>query len=304
MRMQSGGSGFIIDKDGTIVTNAHVVEAGAHPLRGGGMGGRRRRRKEGSLTVTLQDGRSFPAKVVNTDPLSDLAIVKLECGKEESFPTVKLGDSRKIRIGEWVVALGSPLLLKNTVTCGIISCIERKRSELGIPGSRTDYIQTDAAINVGNSGGPLVNLRGEVIGINSIKALSADGVSFAIPIETAKFVIHQILTTGRVVRPYIGIKMMDLSQDAAEILQRENPSFPRGLEAGVYVPQVVPGSPAEEAGFRAGDVIVTFGGAEVTRAEQIIELLGSQVGKRHQVVVVRDHGEKKVLYVTSEEAKS
>lgn len=294
-QVQSGGSGFIIGWEngtGTILTNAHVVEG-----RG------RKKKKDGELQVTLRDGTTLDAEVVNTDPLSDLAIVKVKC--EEELPTVKLGDSSHIRVGEWVVALGSPLSLQNTVTSGIISCVERKRSELGIfgSGSRTDYIQTDAAINAGNSGGPLVNLKGEVIGINSIKALAADGVSFAIPIETAKFVIKQVLKYGRVVRPYIGIKMLELSKKTAEMLRKDNPAFPK-IDSGIFVPQVAPGGPAEECGFRHGDVIISFDGKSVTRGEEIIELLGSEVGKRHQVVVVRDHGEKKVLYVTSEEAVS
>merc|ERR1712176_957496 len=190
---QQGGPGFIISKDGMIVTNAHVVET------------RRRSSKGGKLTITLHDGRVFPGEVVSTDPLSDLAIVKVDC--KEDLPTVTLGDSNSLRVGEWVVALGSPLFLKNTITAGIISCVERKQSDLNLSGSRTDYIQTDASINMGNSGGPLVNLKGEVIGINAMKALSADGVSSAIPVDTAKFVIQQVLKYGRVVRPYIGIKM-------------------------------------------------------------------------------------------------
>ena len=140
-----GGSGFVIDGDeGLILTNAHVVRREERGGRGGGHGDAR-------LKVTLQDGRSFKGTVLNSDRLSDLAIVKLE-GCDERLPQAKFGDSTKVRQGEWVVALGSPLLLQNTVTAGIVSCVERKRTELGIPGSRTDYIQTDAAINVGNSG--------------------------------------------------------------------------------------------------------------------------------------------------------
>ena len=140
-----GGSGFVIDgEEGLILTNAHVVRREQRGGRGGGHGDAR-------LKVTLQDGRSFKGTVLNSDRLSDLAIVKLE-GCDERLPQVKFGDSTKVRQGEWVVALGSPLLLQNTVTAGIVSCVERKRTELGIPGSRTDYIQTDAAINVGNSG--------------------------------------------------------------------------------------------------------------------------------------------------------
>lgn len=176
--------------------------------------------------------------------------MKVDC--KEDLPTVTLGDSNSLRVGEWVVALGSPLFLKNTITAGIISCVERKRSDLNLSGSRTDYIQTDASINMGNSGGPLVNLKGEVIGINAMKALSADGVSFAIPVDTAKFVIQQVLKYGRVVRPYIGIKMLDLSARTADLIRKERPAFP-DVKTGVFVPQVTPGGPAENAGFEVSE---------------------------------------------------
>jgi len=294
-----GGSGFIIDgKEGLIVTNQHVVESPSSRVWGRG----RASKRDGGLTITLQDGRKFQGHVINGDPETDLAIVKLE-DLNEVLPQVTLGDSRSIQLGEWVLALGSPLLLKNTVTAGIVSCVERKRGELGIPLSRTDYIQTDAAINVGNSGGPLVNLRGEVIGINTIKALSANNIAFAIPVETAKFVIKQILRHGRVVRPFIGIKMLDLTGSTISALRERDPRFPK-VESGVFVPSVTPGSPAETAGFLHGDVIVEFDHRKVSKGQQILDLLGEEVGKRHQVVVVREHGEKKVLYVTSEESMS
>lgn len=290
-KTMGGGSGFVYSEEGLILTNAHVVE-----------GRKSRKRKDGDLKVTLQDGRSFPAEVVNTDRLSDLAVVKVLGLDDEKLPTVEFGDSTKVRLGEWVIACGSPLMLQNTVTAGIVSCVERKRTELGIPGSRTDYIQTDAAINVGNSGGPLVNLRGEVIGINTIKAAAADSIAFAIPIETAKFVIKQIQRHGRVVRPYIGIKMLDLTPETADMVRARDPSFSKAVNSGVFVPQVTPGSPAEAAGFRAGDVILEFDRRPVASGDEIIQLLGTEIGNRHQAVVARDpHGEKKVLYVKSEE---
>ncbi|EFN59628.1 hypothetical protein CHLNCDRAFT_18457, partial [Chlorella variabilis] len=165
------------------------------------------------------------------------------------------GRSANLRVGEWVVALGSPLHLQNSVTAGIVSCVDRKAVELGLAGARTDYIQTDAAINKGNSGGPLVNLYGEVVGISAMKAVAADGVSFAIPVDTAVDVMRQLKDHGRVIRPYVGIKMLQLNRHSAAQFRKRDPSFP-SVEAGILVPGVHPGSPAERAGLRSGDCII------------------------------------------------
>jgi HtrA serine peptidase 2 len=171
-----GGSGFIYDAGGCILTNAHVVALAAE--------------RGSPLAVHLQDGRVYEGRVVALDGLSDLAVVRVQ--PEDPLPTVQLGRSRALRLGEWVIALGSPLLLRHSVTAGIVSCTERSGSELGLAGARHGYIQTDAAVNTGNSGGPLINLDGEVIGINNRKVVAADGVSFAIPIDCAKEVMEDL----------------------------------------------------------------------------------------------------------------
>lgn len=285
---RSSGSGFILDKDGLILTNLHVVAEAIG------------RRKNGGVTVALQDGRTFEGRVLSYDSASDLAVVKVDT--KSPLPTLKLGNSRTLRVGEWVVALGSPLHLQNSVTAGIVSCVERKGTEIGLQGStRMDYIQTDAAINQGNSGGPLVNLSGEVIGINNMKALAADGVSFAIPIDTAKRVVNQLLTKGRVSRPYIGMKMLELNEGIASQLMDRDPTFPP-VSAGILVPQVLPGSPAERGGLRAGDIIVEFDGQKVTSIRQILDILGDEAGKTYEVKVVRAKGQSVSLKIQSEEA--
>lgn len=181
----SSGSGFIVSTDGFIVTNAHVVENAANS----------------KVLVTLSNFQKKIGFVHSLDKKTDIALVKLESSRYEIFSAAKLGSSGNLRAGEFVVALGSPLHLQNTVTFGIISAIARHGSELGMAKSRSEYIQTDAAINVGNSGGPLVNLQGEVIGINVMKAKGVDGISFAIPIDIASQIIKQLMKSKRVVRP-------------------------------------------------------------------------------------------------------
>eukprot|EP00958_Prasinococcus_capsulatus_P024512 scaffold3836_cov417-Prasinococcus_capsulatus_cf.AAC.14 len=182
----SGGSGFIIDPEGVVLTNAHVVQGLDN-------------HKKTSLAVSMQDGRTFRARVVGFDEQTDLAVLQLE-GVNKPLPSAELGTSNKLRPGEWVVVLGSPLQLQNSVSAGIISNVDRKGADLGMRGARTEYIQTDAAINKGNSGGPLVNLEGQVIGISCMTAEFADGVSFAIPVDTAKQVVAQIRKNGKVTR--------------------------------------------------------------------------------------------------------
>lgn len=190
----SSGSGFIISTDGFIVTNAHVVSQSS----------------DGSVVVTMWDGRKVKGFVHSLDEKSDLALIKIpEPSGGEKLPVARLGTSSSLRVGEFVVALGSPLQLQNTVTFGIVSAVARHATELGIAKSRNEYIQTDAAINVGNSGGPLVNLDGLVIGVNTMK-VNATGISFAIPVDTVAQVVKQLKTYRRVVRPYIGMKLANV----------------------------------------------------------------------------------------------
>ncbi|CAK9864603.1 unnamed protein product [Sphagnum jensenii] len=284
---ETAGSGFIIQSDGTILTNAHVV---ANERRG---------LYKGVLVVTLQDGRNFEGEVVSFDSLSDIAVIKVNSPRP--LPTAKLGSSKDLRPGEWVVALGSPLHLQNTVTAGIISCVDRKSSEIGLEGVGTGYIQIDAAINQGNSGGPLVNLDGEVIGINTMKALAADGVSFAIPIDSAIKIVEQLKKHRHVVRPWLGMKMWELTEPRILQLKERRPGFP-DVASGVLVTQVIPGSPAARAGVWNDDVIVEFDGMPVTTINQIVEALGDKVGMSFKVVVKRAHGVDATLYVIAEEA--
>uniref|UniRef100_A0A7I4E2D4 PDZ domain-containing protein n=1 Tax=Physcomitrium patens TaxID=3218 RepID=A0A7I4E2D4_PHYPA len=284
---ETAGSGFIIQSDGTILTNAHVVATDRRGLH------------KGSLIVTLQDGRNFEGEVVSFDSLSDLAVIKVNSSRP--LPVVKLGSSKDLRPGEWVVALGSPLHLQNTITAGIISCVDRKSSEIGLEGVGTGYIQTDAAINQGNSGGPLLNLDGEVIGINTMKALAADGVSFAIPIDSAIKIVDQLKKRRHVVRPWLGMKMWELTEPRISQLKERRPGFP-DVNAGILVSQVIPGSPAFRAGVLNDDVIIEFNGVPVTTIDQIVEALGDKVGTSFKMVVKRRNNEQVVLHVTAEEA--
>jgi len=287
---QSSGSGFIIDPQGFILTNAHVVSEAFHYT--------------GQITVTLQDGRAFPGKLHSHDTLSDLAIIKIDAG--QPLPCAKLGKSRNLRPGEWVVALGSPLMLANSVTSGIVSAVQRESYELGFPGSsKLAFIQTDAAINVGNSGGPLVNLDGEVVGINTMKALRSDGISFALPIDLVKDVVEQLKTHGFVKRPYLGIKLLTLSPRVLEELKERDPHFPSDVSYGVLVPQVLPGSPADRGGLRAGDVIIEFDGKPVKSTREFLDILGYRVDKPIQVKIIRgERSETKTLYIQPEVMKN
>mmetsp|Transcript_12974 Transcript_12974/g.30779 ORF Transcript_12974/g.30779 Transcript_12974/m.30779 type:complete len:516 (+) Transcript_12974:219-1766(+) len=295
---KSSGSGFIIDSSGVILTNAHVVldASGRQPAK--------------SITITLQDGRIFEGEVRSFDRVSDLAVVKVS--SREPLPVAKLGSSSGLRVGEWVVSLGSPLHLQNSVTCGIISCVDRKAVDLGLAGACPEYIQTDASINQGSSGGPLINLAGEVIGVTSMKALAADGVSFAIPIDTAKNVVKQLSEQGRVVRPYLGIKMLVLNPMISTQLRQRDPDFP-DVESGILVVQVTVGSPADRAGLQAGDVIVEFHGrtqrpSKGNMSADLIEALSDNVGSPITLKVLRTErsGAAKVhsISVTASEAIS
>ncbi|UZQ56170.1 trypsin-like peptidase domain-containing protein [Trichothermofontia sichuanensis B231] len=263
------GSGFILDPDGHILTNAHVVD-GADTVK-----------------VTLKDGRSFDGQVLGTDPATDVAVIKIT---GDNLPTVRLSDSDQIQPGEWAIAIGNPLGLDNTVTVGIISATGRSSSQVGVPDKRVDFIQTDTAINPGNSGGPLLNARGEVIGMNTAIIQGAQGLGFAIPINTAQQVAQQLITSGKVEHPYLGIQMVTLTP---EIQQEINSNLNSGLsvneDRGVLVAKVVPNSPAAQAGLRAGDVIQSVNGQSVTDVAEIQKLVARQaVGDRLTLQVKRN----------------
>jgi S1-C subfamily serine protease len=249
-RVERGtGSGFIISNDGRILTNAHVVE-GAD-----------------AVNVTLKDGRSFKGKVVGRDELTDVAVVKIEAN---NLPTVTLGNSDQLEPGQWAIAIGNPLGLDNTVTTGIISGVGRSSNQVGVPDKRVEFIQTDAAINPGNSGGPLLNARGEVIGMNTAIIQGAQGLGFSIPINTAKRISNQLITTGKAQHPYLGIQMVAITP---ELKQRINSDPNSGLTVsenqGVLIVKVMPDSPAAKAGIRAGDVIQRLNGESVVDANAV-----------------------------------
>jgi len=268
-RVERGtGSGFIINKEGDIITNAHVVEGSE------------------TVSVILRDGRKLEGKVLGRDRLTDIAVVKVQGDKD--LPIVKLGTSQNLRPGEWAIAIGNPLGLDNTVTAGIISALGRSSNQVGID-KRVSFIQTDAAINPGNSGGPLLNQQGEVVGVNTAIIQGAQGLGFSIPIETAQRISKQIIEKGRVSRAYLGIQMLTLDATVKkEINQDPNTSFQVKEEEGVLITKVVPGSPAQNAGLKAGDVIVKINGESVNSADKVQQFVeGKAVGESLQVQLKR-----------------
>lgn len=263
-RLQRGtGSGFVISANGQIITNAHVVE-GVETVR-----------------VTLRDGREFTGRVVGADQVTDVAAIAIDAA---DLPTVTLGSSTNLVPGQWAIAIGNPLGLDNTVTAGIISATGRSSSEVGSPDRRVRFIQTDAAINPGNSGGPLLNDRGEVIGVNTAIRANAQGLGFAIPIETAKRIADQLFTSGQVEHPFLGIQMTNLTPALKEELQQnvEDPPFDPSklaVDRGVLILQVLENTPAATAGLQPGDVILKVGGVPVNTASDVQEQVdGSKIG--------------------------
>ncbi|HEV8673672.1 MAG TPA: DegQ family serine endoprotease [Methylomirabilota bacterium] len=264
---RSQGSGVIVDKSGVILTNNHLIE------------------NAGEIEVRLSDKRKFKAKVVGRDPKTDLAVLRIE--GEADFPVAELGDSDKLRIGQWAIAVGNPFGLDRTVTVGIISATGRKG--MGVA-TYESFIQTDAAINPGNSGGPLVNLDGKVVGINTAIVSVGQGIGFAVPVSEARRVLPQLLATGRVTRGWLGIRIQPLTEDLA-------PSFGAKEGDGVLIADVMPDSPAEKGGLKSGDVILEFEGqktAEVPDLQRVVA--DAPPGKAARVIVLRD-GRRETLEV-------
>lgn len=255
-RLERGtGSGFILSADGRLITNAHVV-AGAD-----------------TVAVTLKDGRSFDGKVLGTDPVTDVAVVKIDAG---GLPTVRLGRSDDLMPGQWAIAIGNPLGLDNTVTAGIISATGRSSSQVGVPDKRVSFIQTDAAINPGNSGGPLLNERGEVIGMNTAIRADAQGLGFAIPIETAQRIANQLFAKGKVEHPFLGIQMIDLTPAVRkQINQDDEANLKVSQDEGVLIVRVFDSSPAARAGLIQGDIILTLNGNPIKSSDQVQRLVES-----------------------------
>lgn len=253
------GSGFIISAGGQILTNAHVVD-GADRVQ-----------------VILKDGRKFQGKVLGKDELTDVAVVQIQAN---NLPTVSLGNSEKLQPGEWAIAIGNPLGLDNTVTTGIISATGRSSNLIGAPDKRVSYIQTDAAINPGNSGGPLLNARGQVVGMNTAIIQGAQGLGFAIPINTVQKISSQLIATGKVQHPYLGIQMQALSPEMKENINSDpNSGLTVDTDTGVLIRKVMPNSPAANAGIRAGDIIQKLNGQAVSDADSVQKAVeNTQIG--------------------------
>ena len=269
--VQSGtGSGFILEADGQIVTNAHVID-GADVV-----------------SVTLKDGRRFDGRVVGRDTVTDVAVIQIDA--DENLPVVNLGDSDNLQPGEWAIAIGNPLGLDNTVTTGIISATGRSSSQVGVPDKRVQFIQTDAAINPGNSGGPLLNQNGEAIGMNTAILQGAQGLGFAIPIETVKQIADQLVANGKAEHPYLGIQMLTLTPEMkANINQDPRARLRVNEDRGVLIVRVVGNSPADRAGVRSGDIVKTINGKSVTTTDDVQTAVSEvTVGSELQVEVQRN----------------
>ena len=272
-RMQGAGSGVIINRDGYVLTNNHVVEGA----------------KE--VTVTLSDKQEYKARVVGRDSRTDLAVLKIE--PKATLEAAPMGDSDQLRVGDWVLAIGNPFGLSNTVTSGIVSA---KGRIIGA-GPYDDFIQTDTPINPGNSGGPLFNMKGEVVGINTAILSNGQGIGFAIPVNVVKPLVPQLVSRGEVTRGYIGVSIQPITPELGKAMKLTN-------DKGVLVADVVPGSPADKAGVRRGDVIVAFNNKAVEEPRDLSSMVANTpVGQEVNVAVLRD-GAKKQLAVKVEKLGS
>ena len=268
-RVERGqGSGFIIRSNGLIVTNAHVV-SGAD-----------------MVTVTMKDGRELKGRVLGADSLTDVAVVKVEA---TNLPTVTLGNSERLRPGEWAIAIGNPLGLDNTVTVGIISATGRSSSEVRVPDKRVNFIQTDAAINPGNSGGPLLNQRGEVIGVNTAIIGGAQGLGFAIPINTAQRIAEQLIAKGKVDHAYLGIRMATLTPALRQQINSDpETNLKISDDRGVVVVGIMRNSPAAKSGLQLGDIIQKINGSAIATSDQVQQTVDKNaVGGTLQLQVKR-----------------
>jgi len=271
MKRRALGSGFLIDPSGLILTNAHVVQ------------------KASTITVVLADKREFTAKVIGTDTKTDLALIRIT--SQDRFPALALGDSDKMEVGDWVIAVGNPFGLSSTITHGIISA---KGRVIGL-GPYDDFIQTDAPVNPGNSGGPLLNLKGEVIGVTTAMA-TGQGVGFAVPSNLAKAVSSQLKDKGKVIRGYIGLSIQEITPQLAQAMKLKS-------NKGALVGDVVEGGPADKAGVKRGDVVTSFGGKPVQTANDLpILVAGTEVGKAVPLTFIRE-GKEMTVQVNVQELK-
>ena len=263
-KQRSLGSGFIIDKEGYIVTNNHVIE------------------NADRIKVKLNNGKEFDAEIIGRDPNTDIALIKIKPARH--LPVVKMGNSDALKVGQWVIAIGSPFGLEHTVTAGIVSA---KGRVIG-SGPYDDFIQTDASINPGNSGGPLINMKGEVVGINTAIIASGQGIGFAIPVNLAKGVIEQLKQSGEVTRGWLGVAIQDLSEELAEYYGIKDKN-------GVLVAEVFPGDPADEAGIKPNDIILEVNNKGVKTGRDLTTMIANTgVGKLVKIKLLRNGAEKTV----------
>lgn len=280
MKGLSSGSGFVVSPKGFIITNAHVVSYGQSVRGGYGSNGSSSKMEKSKVLVTFWNGEKCMGTVHSMDVASDIALVKLdEDSMPNPLPVVTFGESANLRAGEFVIALGSPLTLKNSVTFGIVSSVSRRGTDLGIAKSRQEWIQTDAAINQGNSGGPLINLDGDVIGINSMKVSNSDGISFAIPIDNALVVMKQLMTKGRVIRPYLGFRLEQIPVEPKMGNGKGNDTFLSSEDVRVIITGMDSNSPASSANLKVGDEIVEVDGGKVRDITDILTAVGLEVGR-------------------------
>ncbi|BAZ07016.1 HhoA/HhoB/HtrA family serine endopeptidase [Calothrix sp. NIES-3974] len=277
-RIERGtGSGFILSENGQVLTNAHVVA------------------DTDVVQVTLKDGRTYEGRVVGVDPVTDIAAVQIQADK---LPTVKMGNSQNLIPGQWAIAIGNPLGLDNTVTIGIISATDRTSTQVGVPEKRVSFIQTDAAINPGNSGGPLLNAEGEVIGVNTAIRADAQGLGFAIPIETAARIANELFTKGKAEHPFLGIEMVDLTPSKREQINRDK-NLNIQQDTGIAIKSVIENSPAQKGGLRPGDLIQKINRQPVKIAAQVQKIVESNsVGDILEVEINRN-GKIQVLKIES-----
>ena len=273
-RERGQGSGVIIDKEGLVLTNAHVVE------------------RVDTVSVTLADGTICEGMVLGTDTITDLALVKITQSNNSDF--APLGNSEELEVGDWAIALGTPYGLEKTVTLGIVSSLHRDINSLGFSDKRLDLIQTDAAINPGNSGGPLINSSGQVIGINTlVRSGPGAGLGFAIPINLAKKVSDQLLKNGEVIHPYLGVQLISLNPKIAKEYNKDPNSLVQLPERfGALIQSVIPNSPAEKAGLRRGDLVISAENILIKEPKTLLdEVEKAQIGKVFLLNILRDNRE-------------
>ncbi len=271
-KQRSLGSGFIISADGYIITNNHVVE------------------QVDKIIVKLSDGKEYEAKVIGKDAKTDIALIKIKA--TDSLPVAETGDSDKLRVGDWVVAIGNPFGLEQTVTAGIVSA---KGRVIGA-GPYDNFIQTDASINPGNSGGPLFNMEGKVVGINTAIVAQGQGIGFAIPISMAKSILPDLKSTGKVTRGWLGVSVQDITEDIAKSMKLKDRN-------GALIADVFTGDPADKAGLKAGDVVTEINGKKIKDTHELLMLIaGFRVGETVVIRATRD-GQEKVFNITVAERK-